>query len=86
MPRLNGTGPMGQGPLTGRGLGPCGGGRAYGFSGRRGGGMGFGWRKSTGYYPTLTEKEEKEALLEESNILEKELKTIKSRLNQLKNK
>ena len=27
MPRGDGTGPMGQGPKTGRGLGPCGGGR-----------------------------------------------------------
>ncbi|MGM0760198.1 MAG: DUF5320 domain-containing protein [Thermodesulfobacteriota bacterium] len=25
MPRGDGTGPTGQGPLTGRGLGPCGG-------------------------------------------------------------
>lgn len=24
MPRMDGTGPLGQGPLTGRGLGPCG--------------------------------------------------------------
>ena len=25
MPRLDGTGPAGMGPMTGRGLGPCGG-------------------------------------------------------------
>lgn len=24
MPRMDGTGPTGQGPMTGRGLGPCG--------------------------------------------------------------
>ena len=24
MPRMDGTGPLGQGPMTGRGLGPCG--------------------------------------------------------------
>ena len=30
MPRLDRTGPMGQGPRTGRGLGPCGGGYGYG--------------------------------------------------------
>lgn len=23
MPRMDGTGPLGQGPMTGRGLGPC---------------------------------------------------------------
>ncbi|MBS3779187.1 MAG: DUF5320 family protein [Desulfovermiculus sp.] len=28
MPRRDGTGPLGQGPKTGRGLGPCGGGNA----------------------------------------------------------
>ncbi|MFP4048916.1 MAG: DUF5320 family protein [Desulfovermiculus sp.] len=28
MPRGDGTGPSGQGPMTGRGLGPCGGGTA----------------------------------------------------------
>lgn len=44
MPNLNGTGPMGQGPMTGRGLGDCDGAtRRFGFgrarSGRR---FGFG--------------------------------------------
>ena len=31
MPRLNGTGPMGQGAGTGRGLGPCGSGMRLGW-------------------------------------------------------
>ena len=31
MPRFNGTGPMGQGPRTGRCMGPCGGGMSNGF-------------------------------------------------------
>jgi len=31
MPRFDGTGPMGQGSMTGRGLGSCGGGRRFGF-------------------------------------------------------
>ncbi|HOR57784.1 MAG TPA: DUF5320 family protein, partial [bacterium] len=30
MPRQDGTGPTGQGPMTGRGMGPCGGGMGYG--------------------------------------------------------
>ncbi len=30
MPRFDGTGPLGAGPLTGRGLGPCVRGRGYG--------------------------------------------------------
>ncbi len=38
MPRLNGTGPNGMGPLTGRGMGNCTGARGVGT----GGGLGFG--------------------------------------------
>ncbi|MGC8880974.1 MAG: DUF5320 domain-containing protein, partial [Minisyncoccia bacterium] len=37
MPRFDGTGPMGLGPRTGRGLGPCG--RGYGY------GYGYGYRR-----------------------------------------
>lgn len=58
MPRGDRTGPMGQGPMTGRGLGYCGGydepGYAhpgpgygwggYGWGGGWGGGWGRGWR------------------------------------------
>jgi len=85
MPRFNKTGPLGYGPGTGRGLGPCSGGQAYGRkSGGRG--QGFGWRRFWGYYPTSTpsKKEETEILSEETEILEEELKTIKSRLAELK--
>jgi hypothetical protein len=32
MPGLDRTGPLGQGPLTGRGLGPCGRGMRRGFA------------------------------------------------------
>ena len=47
MPGFNQTGPSGQGPMTGRGRGPCGTGRTrfddgYGFNAGRGIGMGFG--------------------------------------------
>lgn len=34
MPGFDGTGPEGQGPMTGRGAGRCGGGRAVNNSGR----------------------------------------------------
>ncbi len=84
MPRFDGTGPLGSGPSTGWGLGPCGAGMGW----RRGGGRGrgFGWRRFWGYYPTPTptKKEEVEALSEEAGILEEELKAIKSRLAELK--
>ncbi len=44
MPNRDGTGPLGEGPLTGRGLGPCGGGLKRGRPGlgkRLGSGKGF---------------------------------------------
>lgn len=84
MPGQNGTGPMGMGPMTGRGMGPCGGGFAYG-RGRRGD-RGFGWRRFWGYYPTAMPSAEEEAkiLAEDANLLEEELKGIKVRLAELK--
>lgn len=43
MPRFDGTGPQGQGPMTGRGMGPCGqGGRPVGPGMGRGAGRGMG--------------------------------------------
>ncbi len=77
------TGPMGAGPGTGRGMGPCGGKIAYG---RRGGGLGLGWRRSRGYYsaPNISEKEETEILSEEEKALEEELKNVRSRLTEIK--
>lgn len=85
MPRFDGTGPLGTGPGTGWGLGPCGAGIAW----RKGKGLraGFGWRRLLSYCPmaTLTKKEEKEILAEEAAVLEKELKAIKTRLAKLGN-
>ena len=85
MPRFDGTGPLGYGPGTGWGLGPCGGGMAYGRRGL-GRGRGFGWRRFRGYYPAYptSKEEEREILSEEAGLLEQELKDIKSRLSQLK--
>jgi len=85
MPRYNGTGPLGFGPGTGWGLGPCGGGMAYG---RRGGGRGWGcgYGRGFGYYPASvpSKKEETEMLSEDAKDLEEELKAIKVRLAELK--
>ena len=85
MPRYNGTGPLGYGPKTGWGLGPCGAGMSYGRRGV-GRGRGFGWRRFSGYYPApaLPKKEEAGILSEEAAILEEELKAIKARLAELK--
>ncbi|MBS3099889.1 DUF5320 domain-containing protein [Candidatus Pacearchaeota archaeon] len=56
MPNMDKTGPQGMGAMTGRGLGPCGGGMRRGFS--RGCGRGFGFRVPM----TLTKDEEKKSL------------------------
>lgn len=72
MPRFDGTGPLGYGPGTGRGFGPC----VGGMRGNRG----FGGRR---FY---TKKEESEMLKDETEVLEEELKAIKERLAELKAK
>lgn len=86
MPGFDGTGPLGMGPGTGRGLGPCGAGMAW----RRGrGSRGFGFRRFWDYAPydrVLTKDEEKEMLKNEASILEEELAEIKSRLKEIEEK
>lgn len=79
MPRFDRTGPSGYGPLTGRGLGPCG----RGFN-RMGYGMGRGYRNF--YQPSITQKEEEEIMEGEVELLEDELKAVKERLKDLKGK
>lgn len=82
MPRQDKTGPMGMGPMTGRGMGPCGAGMGYG---RQAGGRGLGFRRFWGYYPTAapSKKEEAEILARDAELLEEELKNIKARLAEL---
>ncbi len=81
MPRFDGTGPAGQGPMTGRGLGPCGGGQAFG-RGRgagRGMGRGLGYGRGYGFYqPT---KEDTQAYIKD---LEAEIKAVKESLKDTK--
>lgn len=95
MPRFDETGPLGYGPGTGWGMGPCAcppspngsavGRRGAGIGWRRGFGRGFGRGRFWGYYPASypTKKEETEILNEEAVALEEELKTIKQRLAEL---
>ena len=65
MPGYDRTGPRGEGPLTGRGLGPCGGGFRRGF-GRR-------YAEPV----TLSKEEEKKILQAEKKEIEKRLKELK---------
>ena len=79
MPYRDETGPQGQGPLTGRGFGSCGGGRGLrGGSGfGRGRGRGFG-RGSRFWSRPLTKEEEKKDLEDYKKGLEAELEAIKA--------
>ncbi len=89
MPRGDGTGPAGQGPLTGRGLGCCAGYDAPGFvygAGRgfgRGPGRGFrtGFRRSPEYYGPVANYpvDEEKMLKEQASFLEE----VKKRLEKL---
>ncbi len=78
MPRQDGTGPLGQGAITGRGLGPCGGGMRRGFG--RGRGRGFGFRRPI----TLTKDEEKKILEAELKEVDLEKQEIEKRLKEMK--
>jgi len=84
MPNMNGTGPQGQGPMTGRGLGPCGGGM------RRGCGRGFGRGFGRGRFAlgteqvTLTKDQEKKVLEAELVEIEAEKAEIQKRLKETK--
>jgi len=81
MPRGDRTGPMGYGPLTGRGLGPCGGGLRQGFG--RGFGRGFGFRALQREQVALTKDEQKKILEENLKDIEAEKEAIKKRLEEM---
>ena len=93
MPGGDRTGPMGMGPMTGRGAGYCAGypnvnpgrglGRGLGRGrGRLGNGLGF--RRSQGYdLPTLTPQMEAEALKREANFMQDEISSINKRISEL---
>ncbi len=93
MPGGDGTGPNGEGPMTGRGLGRCrdndsyvGAGRNYGYGryGRRGfgfgfgRGFGFGFRRGPAYYAGRYEPD----LIRDADI-EREIDVLKDRLSRL---
>jgi len=83
MPIKDGTGPMGQGPMTGRGCGPCG----QGLAVRRGFGRGMGRRwfgcpflnKSV----ELSKEEQKKVLEAELKELEEEKAEVEKELKSL---
>jgi hypothetical protein len=81
MPQRDGTGPNGQGPLTGRRFGNCKG------SSRLNGGFGFGRRAGFGrsFFPrSFTSEEEKNFLKQELENLDLNREEIQKRLKELK--
>lgn len=76
MPNLNGTGPMGQGPCTGRGMGNCGGAKnvARGGCGCR---RRFGGSARFSQNNTQSLEDEEKFLLEELEVVRKEKKNLK---------
>jgi len=86
MPLFDRTGPSGQGPLTGRGAGPCGGGLGSKFGFGRGSGfrrgLGRGLGRGFGFFGRApTESEEKELLKDYKKDLEQELSAVDKELN-----
>jgi len=77
MPRQDGTGPMGFGPRTGRGVGPCGFGAGPACSCR---GCGCGYRRFA------SPKNELSALENEEKMLEEELSAVREEKKTLENK
>jgi len=79
MPKFDGTGPRGLGPMTGRGLGPCGRGQG-GFNCPFGRGLGFG----SGHGRFISPQNELSSLQEEEKMLEEELAVLKEEIVSLK--
>jgi len=92
MPRGNRMGPMGQGPMTGRGAGFCAGngngngfGSGMGFgAGGSGSGRGYRFRQAVGLQPVFSNSEEAAFLENRKSLLSGELESVKSRLAALK--
>jgi len=80
MPGQDQTGPSGQGPMTGRGLGRCGRGLRQGFN------RGFGFRRgfSQNQDLELTKEQEKKILEAELSEIEAEKSEIEKKLKNLK--
>ncbi|MFH1590319.1 MAG: DUF5320 domain-containing protein [archaeon] len=90
MPRGDGSGPMGQGPLTGRGMGPCD--RGFGNRGNFGRGCGRRFASRMSLQPQQPNKEQEQENLEqdlktlemEEERLNKEKDSMKKRLEELR--
>jgi hypothetical protein len=84
MPRQDGTGPSGQGPMTGRGMGPCGRGMRKRFGRGFGRGQGRFAVCPPKYLAGFTKEEEKKILKADLEDLEAEKQEIEKRLKKMK--
>ncbi|PKM94530.1 MAG: hypothetical protein CVU84_10720 [Firmicutes bacterium HGW-Firmicutes-1] len=84
MPRRDGTGPLGLGVMSGRGLGVCGrtinGKYGAGLGLALGLGVGFGCRRGFGRNFFADSTHEKEMLTEDMDLLKKRVEAISKRL------
>ncbi len=92
MPRRDGSGPMGAGSMTGRGLGFCTGADAVKYCAGLGLGLGLGLACRRGFGRGLgrsyfvkqaSSKTQKELLQEQQNVLKKRLEVIDKQLENL---
>lgn len=82
MPKMDGTGPRGQGAGTGRGLGPCGAGRGLGMGMGRWGCGAWGCGAGRRFF---SPQNELSALETEEQMLAEELRVVREELSALKN-
>lgn len=88
MPRRNGTGPMGAGSMTGRGLGLCTGANAVKYGAGLGMGLGLGFACRRGFgrgfaFNQTSSKTQKELLNEQKTMLQDRLEVIDKQLENL---
>ena len=88
MPRRDGTGPMGAGSMTGRGLGLCTGANAVKYGAGLGMGLGLGFACRRGFgrgfaFNQTSSKTQKELLNEQKTILQDRLEVIDKQLENL---
>lgn len=82
MPQQDKTGPIGEGPMSGRGAGPCNSSYGPGLGLGRGYGRvmcGWFWRK----YQAMPEEERKELLKSEIEDMKQELQMVEEELKEL---
>ncbi len=88
MPRGDGTGPMGQGSMTGRGMGRCSSGVKRGLGLAVGLGLGLGLRRGFRRFwdTNASSNDELSILKSQASALEEDLAIIKEKISELEHK